>query len=894
MEALRQDDPHRIGPYAVLARLRESASAVQYLAHETHPDASGTDADPAEPAGVHPDPVVVTTARPELAALPAFRRRFQAEARTAGLLAGDRDRPRSATPDDGADAEPPWTADTYVPALTLAEAIEIAGPLPERAVRVLGAGLAEALSQVHATGAVFQGLSPRTVLLAENGPRLTAFGPLGAAAAAEARPGGQLSVRLGYLTPEQVQGKEPGPASDLFVLGLLLAYAATGTTPLADGPAAEGADRIARTDPELGAVPEQLRGLVARCLAKDPADRPDAGAVAAELAPEKAVEPAEDGWLPEPLSAAISEQGLRVRELTDSCRPPGAPTDPPTGGAAPAADTGPSDSVPAGALPTDAGTADAVPADARPVDTGTAQLGNIARRIPTTDRPTTQLAVPQQLSGAPGACGTPAAASAPPVPSAPLPLPSQASPLAPSVSPMPPASPTPSASPASSATRVRGGVDRRSLFIGLAAGVAGLAIGGGGGFALASGDAAKDAPAPAPSRSVPTVAGLPPRPGWVYRHPADEPSPATAALWNDRLLVLTGESGASGIDLRTGRRVWTSPEAAKGYAALPADEDLCFVAAPTEFLWLSAKNGKVVHREEHAERLPGAADLAITEIVGSSGTVVWFTGSHKATVKAPPPKKGKKRGKDQQVVRSYLFAHDVARRTELWRVPVPTGRGPAAPAYRMIAVQENEVIMRQTPATLTPADLKAAKGKALFRSFDRKTGKQLWARAIGSVAPAGAATGDEQGLLYAAVGDALQAFETPAGKPRWTLNGADGAPYGAPVVSGTLLHITALNQEVGAVERATGRLRWRRSTEAVPGTAAPAVTLSTTGRTLLASDMSQVTAFAAQDGRRLWKFQDIGAQDPEGPTVTAPYRVLTTGRTAIVQRGRVFYAFPVA
>lgn len=73
MEALRQDDPRRFGPYTVLARLRETASAVQYLAH----------------VAASQDAVVITAARPELAALPAFRRRFQAEADTADRLTGD-------------------------------------------------------------------------------------------------------------------------------------------------------------------------------------------------------------------------------------------------------------------------------------------------------------------------------------------------------------------------------------------------------------------------------------------------------------------------------------------------------------------------------------------------------------------------------------------------------------------------------------------------------------------------------------------------------------------------------------------------------------------------------------------------------------------------------------
>ncbi|WP_335935662.1 outer membrane protein assembly factor BamB family protein [Streptomyces sp. PTD5-9] len=876
MEALRQDDPRRIGPYAVLARLRETASAVQYLARGTATDGSGTTGDSGTTDGSgadggRPDPaavVVVTAARAELAVLPAFRRRFQAEARTAELLAGAGDRPLPAALADGTDGELPWTAVPYTPALTLAEAIELAGPLSERAVRILGAGMAQTLSRVHATGGVLQGLAPRTVLLTGDGPRLAAFGPLGAAAAAETRPGGQLSVRLGYLTPEQVEGEEPGPASDLFVLGLLLAYAATGTTPLADGPAAEGAARIARTDPELGAVPERLRDPIARCLAKDPAQRPGAEKMASELAPEGLPPRAEDGaWLPEPLISALERQRLRVRELTSAARPA--------------------------------------------ADTRTAQLGDVGRRVTATDRPTTQLSVPQQLTGSPATPAAPPADTTarplPPPAAEPAPAsPASPAPAAPPVpgssvaaapaAPVPSAAAAPPAAPAASDRRgiARAGIDRRGLFIGLAAGVAGLAVGGGGAFALASGDGGTDSPAPAPGPSGPTVAGLPPRPRWVYRHPAAEPAPLAAALWNDRLLVLTGEDGASGVDLRTGRRIWRSAEAAKGRTVLPAGPDLCFVAVPTGFLWLSAKNGEVVHRENHAERLAGAPDLAVPEVVGGSGSVVWFTGSHQVTVKAPPPKKGKKRGKDQRVVRSYLFAHDIVSRKELWHAPVPAGRGPAAPGYRLIALRENDVVLRQTPATLAPADVAAAKGKAVFRCFDRKTGKQLWARAIGTVAPDGAAAGDDQGLLYAAVGDGLQAFETATGRPKWTLNGTAGAPYGTPVVSGTLLHTTSRDQQVGAVERATGRPRWRRSTEAPAGAAAPAVTVSGTGRTLLASDAAQVTAFAAQDGRRLWKFQDIGAQDPQGPTVTAPYRVLASGRTAVVQRDRIFYAFPVA
>lgn len=152
MEALRQDDPRHFGRYTVLARFREGAAAVQYLARETGAD----------------ERAVITAARPALAEVPAFRRRFQSEARTAERLAGGWVTPpldvRGTRDDDaGGAAEEPdslWTATGYVPALTLSEAIGLAGPLPERAVRILGAGIAEILSRVHAGGAVLQGLAP--------------------------------------------------------------------------------------------------------------------------------------------------------------------------------------------------------------------------------------------------------------------------------------------------------------------------------------------------------------------------------------------------------------------------------------------------------------------------------------------------------------------------------------------------------------------------------------------------------------------------------------------------------------------------------------------------------------------------------------------------------------
>ncbi|MBQ1115626.1 PQQ-binding-like beta-propeller repeat protein [Streptomyces sp. C3-3] len=924
MEALRQDDPRRFGRFTALARFHEGASAVRYVARDT---ASG-------------EVALITAARPELAAVPAYRRRFQAEARTAERLAGGWVAPPLDTgeePEAPADGpEPLWTAAGYVPALPLAEAIGIAGPLDERALRILGAGIAEILSRVHAAGAVLQGLAPGTVLLASDGPRLTAFGPLGAAASAEARPGGQLSVRLGYLTPEQIEGKEVSAASDLFVLGLLLAYAATGTTPFTEGPAEEAARRIAGDEPELDAVPEALRELITNCLAKDPAARPTAGTVAAELALEGAAGLARGGWLPERLAAAVADQEARVLALEAPEENPETPEEAPapvsaeapepvedTAAPEPAEDT-------AAPQPENVRSEDAQPEDARPVDApapqeptapvaagdgdigedrGTTRFLNTGPRPPQSDRPTTQLSLPHELVAPPGAAPAPVAQPIPPaLPVAPVapqrpgpthggpaPYPAAALPAGPAGSggpgggpmvslPLPPA-PAPVPDPAAS---------RRTLLTIAAAAVGGLIVGGGSVAALGSGNTAvatDDKPAPKPRRTLP---GQPPEPRWIYLHPASESSPLTTAVWRDKLLVVTSESQASAVDLRTGKRLWQRADGAKGQAALAAGADLVFVASPSEFLWLSPKNGKVVHRVRYTDAFGDLPGLAVGPLAGNSEPVIWFTGSHTVTVKAPKPKKGKKKGKDKEVVQAHFFAYDIVQRKELWRTPVPAGRAPGTPAYRVVVDRSADVLVRQDAASLTAAEVKAAKGKGSIRSFDQKTGKLLWTKQYAAVSPEAATGGDEDGTLYAAVGKDLQAFETDTTKPLWRVEGSDGSVFGTPLVAGPLIHTTERSQLVGAVERESGRLVWRRSTE-VPGTGnAPSLTLSGSEKTLIAADAVQVTAFSAADGERLWKFQDIGSADPKGATVSASYRALAAGETVVVQRDRAFYAFPVA
>ena len=148
------------------------------------------------------------------------------------------------------------------------------GPLPEPAAWRLAAGLAEALLAVHACGLVHRDLKPSNVLLAVDGPRVIDFGIASALEVTGLTTTGSVMGSPPYMSPEQAMGMPTGPASDVFALGSTLAFAAGGAPPFGDGEAHALLFRVVHMAPALDNVPERLRGVVAACLAKDPAARP--------------------------------------------------------------------------------------------------------------------------------------------------------------------------------------------------------------------------------------------------------------------------------------------------------------------------------------------------------------------------------------------------------------------------------------------------------------------------------------------------------------------------------------------------------------------------------------------------------------------------------------------
>lgn len=258
MDDLRPADPARIGGHRLLGRLGAGGMGVVYLGRTD----SGALA-------------AIKVILPGLAD-EDFRTRFRRETEAARRV----DSPWAVRV-IGADTESerPWLATEFVPGPTLVDVVAQCGPLPVRSVTVLGRLLSRALAAVHAAGLVHRDVKPGNVLLTADGPRLIDFGIARAADATALTATGVVVGTPGFLPPEQASGRTAGPAGDVFSLGCLLGYAATGRPPFGTGPADALLYRTVHDAPDLDGVGPRLRALLERCLAKDPATRPSASAL---------------------------------------------------------------------------------------------------------------------------------------------------------------------------------------------------------------------------------------------------------------------------------------------------------------------------------------------------------------------------------------------------------------------------------------------------------------------------------------------------------------------------------------------------------------------------------------------------------------------------------------
>jgi eukaryotic-like serine/threonine-protein kinase len=247
--------------------------------------------------------VAVKVIQPQLAGEPGFRTRFTREVSAAREVSGMF---TALVVDADTDGPVPWLATAYVAGPSLAEAVDGQGPLPPASVLALAAGLAEGLQAIHAAGVVHRDLKPSNVLLAADGPRVIDFGISRAREASMLTQTGTVMGSPGYLSPEQAEGQVVGPPSDIFSLGGVLTFAATGEGPFGAGPTPALMYRVVAKEPNLSEVPDQVRPLIERCLAKDPAMRPTPEELLTELdAFGGGVGVVTPDWLPEPFTQAL-------------------------------------------------------------------------------------------------------------------------------------------------------------------------------------------------------------------------------------------------------------------------------------------------------------------------------------------------------------------------------------------------------------------------------------------------------------------------------------------------------------------------------------------------------------------------------------------------------------
>ncbi|MFI8352314.1 bifunctional serine/threonine-protein kinase/ABC transporter substrate-binding protein [Streptomyces cyaneofuscatus] len=293
MEPLRSTDPARIAGYRILGRLGAGGMGVVLLGRS--------------PGGAL---VAIKLIRAEYADDAGFRTRFRREVAIARQV-----RNRWAVPVVDADTEAaaPWLATEFVPGPALSEAVGGGAPLPERSVRALGSMLAEALEAVHGAGLVHRDVKPGNVLLGLDGPRLIDFGIARALDDTVLTATDAIVGSPGFLSPEQAQGRRIGPPSDIFSLGCVLVYAATGGRPFGSGPVEAMLFRTVHDPADLGALPPGLRPVVEGCLSKEPEGRPTAGDIRRAFAEDTSG----GSWLPGPVTHLIAERSARMLALPD-------------------------------------------------------------------------------------------------------------------------------------------------------------------------------------------------------------------------------------------------------------------------------------------------------------------------------------------------------------------------------------------------------------------------------------------------------------------------------------------------------------------------------------------------------------------------------------------------
>ena len=220
--------------------------------------------------------VAVKVLRPELADNPTVRERLRREAGALRRVTGGR---TAQVFEVNADHNPPYLVMELVSGVPLDVHIAQSGPLSGLLLKSFAQGICEAVADIHSAGIVHRDLKPSNVIIGPDGVKVLDFGVSVLQEAATLTKTGVFVGTTSWLSPEQVQGQTVATASDVFNLGLLLVYAATGEHAFGEGRPDAVMYRVVHDEPNLGGMTGSIRDIARSCLQKSPALRPGVGAL---------------------------------------------------------------------------------------------------------------------------------------------------------------------------------------------------------------------------------------------------------------------------------------------------------------------------------------------------------------------------------------------------------------------------------------------------------------------------------------------------------------------------------------------------------------------------------------------------------------------------------------